>query len=64
MRARNIPVLGLVFNGPADRDLEDFVEKRTKIPILLRVKEHEDLTRELVSSYAEKLNEALCGRLA
>jgi len=46
LRQRKINILGLVFNGASDPELEAFVSRRSDLPILFNVPVFPDLTRE------------------
>ena len=55
-RSRNIPILGLLFNGPTVPATETFVLNYTGLPCIGRIKQEETITKELVKRYADKLD--------
>ena len=48
LRARHIPIAGLIFNGPPTPATEGFIEQHTNLPVLLRIPEMEEVTAEQV----------------
>ena len=59
LRRSGIPLAGLVFNGPFDEELEPFVARKTKLPILFRMDAHSLLTPAIVARYASSLRGSL-----
>ena len=59
IRRRGLSIAGLVFNGPADRQLEEFVARRVDLPILLRVGDEQVLNRQVIADYAKTVMEGL-----
>lgn len=55
-RSRNVPVLGILFNGPTVPASEAFILNYTGLPCVGRIGQEEVLTPEVVSRYAADLN--------
>ncbi|MDJ1471623.1 dethiobiotin synthase [Xanthocytophaga flava] len=55
LKRRNIPVKGIIFNGPANEDSEQFILNYSQYPLLLHVYPEEQITPEVVLSYAQQL---------
>lgn len=55
-RNQNIPVLGLVFNGPTVSASETFILNYTGLPCLGRIEQEDVITPEVVSRYATRLD--------
>ncbi len=54
LRARQVPIVGLVFNGPPTPATETFIEEYTRLPVLLRLPEAPDgVTAAVISRWAE-----------
>lgn len=53
-RTRQIPVLGIVFNGPSVPASESVILSLTGLPCIGRVAEEIELTQDLIGQYAEK----------
>ncbi|MDJ1502894.1 dethiobiotin synthase [Xanthocytophaga agilis] len=58
LKHRNIPVKGIIFNGPANEDSEQFILNYSQYPLLLHVYPEEQITPEVVHSYAQQLRKA------
>jgi dethiobiotin synthetase len=55
IRARNIKILGLVFNGDSNEESEDFLTKRTGLKILLRISKEKEINQNIIEKYAQEL---------
>ena len=55
-RSRHIPILGLLFNGPAVPATETFVLNYTGLPCLGRIGQEERITKEIVKTYAARID--------
>lgn len=55
LKANNIPMKGIIFNGPNNPSGEAFIENYTRLPILLRIKEEASIHSEIISHYAKKI---------
>lgn len=54
--SRNIPLLGVIFNGPTVPTTEIFVLNYTGLPCIGRIGQEEDITREVVKRYADTID--------
>lgn len=52
LRARGLPIAGLVFNGPPTPASETFIQEHTGLPVLLRVPEEAAITPAVISRLA------------
>ncbi len=52
LQRRNIPVKGIIFNGPPTPSTEDYILKYTGIKFLGRVEQEPDITKEVVKKYS------------
>ncbi len=59
LRSRQIPVMGIIFNGPATPATETFILNYTGLPCLGRIGQEPEITKAVVSQYAEQLSPAL-----
>ena len=59
LKKRNIPVTGIVFNGPANPESERIILLHSGLTKLLHIDRHESITPDLVKQYADKLKKAL-----
>ena len=57
LKNRGIPILGLIFNGPEHPEYEAFIAEKTELPILLNIKDHDQLTPSLIAHYAKQFQE-------
>ncbi len=55
-RNRNVPVLGLLFNGPTVPASETFILTYTGLPCLGRIRQEDQITQAVVSRYADALD--------
>lgn len=58
LKHHNMPVIGIIFNGPPNPDGERIIEKKTGWPVLLRIKQEKEINKEVVKKYAEELNQS------
>lgn len=58
-RSRNIPLLGIFFNGPTVPSTENFILKYTGLPCLGRIKQEDELTKDVIKQYAESVRNSL-----
>lgn len=58
-RNRNIPLLGIIFNGPETPATESVILSLTGLPCLGRVEQESEINQEVVAHYAEKFLVAL-----
>jgi len=57
IKRRNLPVKGIIFNGPENKETEDFILNYSGYKCLLRIRPEEKITEEVVTKYAVKLFE-------
>ena len=55
LRRRNIPVIGIVFNGEYTPQTEIFIQQYTKLPVLFRVDMERTIDKQTILKYAHKL---------
>lgn len=55
LRHRNIPVLGIVFNGESTPQTEAIIQYYTKLPILFRVQDEREINKQTVLKYANNI---------
>ena len=55
-RSRHIPILGVIFNGPAVPATETFVLNYTGLPCLGRIGQEERITKQIVKMYADRID--------
>ena len=55
LQRRNIPILGLVFNGESTPATEHFIAQYTNLPVLFRVNNEENIDKQTILKYAQKL---------
>lgn len=53
LKARNLDILGIVFNGEEHPSTENIIEKMTGLPILGRIDEEPYIDNNVISEYAE-----------
>ncbi|WP_338874296.1 dethiobiotin synthase [Spirosoma sp. SC4-14] len=56
-RNRNIPILGIIFNGPTVTSSESFILTYTNLPCLGRIGQETQLTRDAIRNYANQFTE-------
>ncbi|GAB2554338.1 dethiobiotin synthase [Spirosoma aerophilum] len=54
-RSRHIPLLGILFNGPAVPSTETFILSYTGLPCLGRIGQEEVMTKDVIKKYADSL---------
>ncbi|MGB3466751.1 MAG: AAA family ATPase, partial [Cyclobacteriaceae bacterium] len=59
LKKADIPLYGIVFNGPPNAASEEVILKMTGLPVLLRIMQEEEVTPAVVLKYADKLRENL-----
>jgi dethiobiotin synthetase len=57
LKRRNLPVKGIIFNGPPNLETESIILKHSGYRCLLRVLPEKEITQEIVMKYAVKLFE-------
>ena len=55
LQARKIKVEGIVFNGVTNAESEKIILHHTRLPILLRIRPEQIITKETVKNYADEL---------
>lgn len=55
IRSRGIEIKGLVFNGETNEESENFLEKRTGLRILLKIRQEKEITPKVIEEYAKDL---------
>jgi dethiobiotin synthetase len=60
LRFRNIPVLGIVFNGPPHKLSEDIILQYSGLKCIGRIHKESAINKEVVSKYAAIFRESLC----
>lgn len=58
LRRRNIKVKGIIFNGPENKETEDYILNYSGYPCLLKVRPEKIVNAEVVAKYAVKLFES------
>lgn len=59
LKRRNLNCIGIIFNGNENKSTEDIIHKMTRLPVLLRINEESEFSKEIVKTYAEKLRASL-----
>lgn len=57
LRRRKLPVKGIIFNGPENRDTEDYILQYSGYRSLLRIRPETAVTDEMITRYSIKLFE-------
>ena len=55
LRHRNLPILGLVFNGVHEPEIENSILERSKLPKLLHVFPEQEINKQVVAKYASQI---------
>lgn len=55
LKNKNIPVVGIIFNGEKNQSTFDVIQKRSGLKCLLEVDQEENITTEIIRKYAAKL---------
>lgn len=58
-RSRDIPILGIIFNGPTVTSSESFILSYTNIPCLGRIGQEDTLTKDVIRHYADQFAELI-----
>jgi dethiobiotin synthetase len=53
LKSRNIPIVGIIFNGQTNHSGEAFILKHTGLPVLLRVNEEKEINPSIIAHYAQ-----------
>jgi dethiobiotin synthetase len=53
LKRRNIPILGLVFNGEPTPATENFIQQYSDLPVLFRVNMEETIDKQTILKYAQ-----------
>ncbi len=56
LRRRNIPIIGIVFNGTHTPQSENFIQQFTQLPILFRVDMESVINKQTILKYANKID--------
>lgn len=56
LKENNIPILGIVFNGPSNPSGEKFILNYTHLPVVLRVQQEKEITPEIIIRYAKSVS--------
>jgi len=56
LQRRQIPIIGIVFNGPHTPQTENFILQYTQLPLLFRVDLEESIDKQSVLKYAMQIN--------
>jgi len=56
LKDHQIPIMGIVFNGPSNPSGEKFILKFTQLPVVLRVRQEEEITPETILKYAQSIS--------
>lgn len=56
LNSRNVPIHGIIFNGPENKSSEDFILSYTKLKCLGRIPELEPVNAEVIKTMASKVN--------
>ena len=56
LRRRNIPIIGIVFNGEHTQQIENYIQQFTQLPILFRVNMESIINKQTILKYANKIN--------
>ena len=59
LRARQLPILGLVFNGPPAPECEEYIMQHSGVPALLTIAREAHLNPEVIAHYALRLQRKL-----
>ncbi|MEO9483176.1 MAG: dethiobiotin synthase [Ekhidna sp.] len=55
LKERNIPVVGIIFNGEKNLKTFEVIQKRSGLNCLLEIDKEESITSEIIDKYAERL---------
>ena len=57
LKAHEMPVAGIIFNGPSNPESEEIIRLKTGWPVLLHIHQEEKIDKDTVKKYAAQLNE-------
>ncbi len=55
LKRRNIPIIGIVFNGEVTPQTENFIQQYTNLPLLFRVNPEQTIDKQVILKYARNL---------
>lgn len=55
LKNKNIPIMGIIFNGDENHESESFILNYTKLKMILRINNEKEIKSDIILSYAEKL---------
>lgn len=55
LRRRNIPIIGIVFNGEHTPQTENFILQYTQLPLLFRVNMEEEIDKQTILKYSRQI---------
>jgi dethiobiotin synthetase len=55
IKSRGIEVKGLIFNGISNEESESFMEKRTGLRVLLKIRQEEIFNQKIIEQYAKEI---------
>jgi dethiobiotin synthetase len=55
LRSRNIPIIGIVFNGEHNPQTENFILQYTQLPLLFRVEMEEQIDKQTILKYSRQI---------
>lgn len=56
LKSKNIPVKGVIFNGEATPETENFILQHSGLPCLLHINLEQEITKPVVLKYAKQIN--------
>lgn len=56
LKARKLKVVGIIFNGEANSETEDYILKYTKLKCLARISQHSLIDKNVILQYKNQLN--------
>ena len=56
LRSRDIPIIGIVFNGEHNPQTENFILQYTQLPLLFRVEMEEQIDKQTILKYSRQIN--------
>ena len=56
LRRRNIPVVGIIFNGEHTPQTENFILQYTQLPLLFRMDMEKQIDKQIILKYAKQIN--------
>jgi dethiobiotin synthetase len=59
LMTRNIPIIGIVFNGVRNDATEGVILNQTKIPLLFRINEEKEITSSIIEIYSDSIKRKL-----